>query len=339
MKEEQVIEPGATVGGYTLEVKVGNSHLGEIYLAYKAEDADKEDKDRVRIEILSGEVTSDEESVTRFLQEIELMSSLTHENLLSALEAGQDGETYFLVTAHEPGQSLEELIKQGAIEEKLVLSILISIAEVLKYTWDERKLLHRDLKPENIFITEEGKAKLTGFGIAKSSEGQSMGLTGVGFTIGTPEYMSPEQIRAAEDIDFRSDIYALGVLMYEALVGELPFVEEAPILLMQRHMDEVPVPVIDRIEGVSPGCSALVDRMLAKDREDRQQSWQELIDDANEVLTTGGQISKKAASRTAGQAGQGPLGGGGISPGAIFGIVVAIVIVIIIVILVVRGAG
>ena len=303
-KETQIpddlgIGPGVIIGnGYKLEDKIGESHLGDIYLALK------EDEGRlVRIEILSGSVTSDEESVTRFLQEIELLSSLKHDNLLPAIEAGQDNETYFLVTAHEAGMSLEERLRNGdPLDEKTAIKHLISIAEVLKYTWDERKLLHRDVKPQNIFITKDGKAKLTGFGIAKSSDGQSLGLTGVGFTIGTPEYMSPEQIRAAEDLDFRSDLYALGVVMYESLVGELPFVEEAPILLMQKHMDEIPVPVGERNSNISPACSAMVDKMLAKDCEDRHESWKSLIDEANEVLVSPDKVKKKSAPAAAAQA-------------------------------------
>ncbi len=326
--------PGTIIGsGYKLETKIGESHLGDIYLALK------EDEERlVRIEILAGSVASDEESVTRFLQEIELMSTLTHENLLSALEAGQDGETYFLVTAHEPGLSLEDtLARDSVVEEKKVLNYMITISEVLGYTWDERKLLHRDLKPQNIFITENDVAKLTGFGIAKSSEGQSLGLTGVGFTIGTPEYMSPEQIRASEDLDYRSDLYALGVVMYEALCGELPFIDDAPILLMQKHMDELPVPVREKNPDVSEGCSALIDKMLAKEPEDRHQSWQELMDDANDVINSEGKVGKKsgASSKAGGGTASNPFEAK--SPLAIGGIIAAVIFLIVIIVLVLKA--
>ncbi len=329
----KVIEPGITIGnGYKLDEKIGESHLGDIYLATK------DDGCMFRIEILSGSTTSDEESVTRFLQEVELMSQLQHENLLAAIEPGQDEDTYFLVSAHEPGMSLEDSIKsKNSIDEKSVLSYLISIAEVLKYTWDERKLLHRDLKPQNIYITEEGKAKLTGFGIAKSSEGQSMGLTGVGFTIGTPEYMSPEQIRADENLDFRSDLYGLGVVIYEALVGELPFVEDAPILLMQKHMDEVPESVKSRNPDVTDECSALVDKMLAKETEDRHQSWQELIDDAQAVLEGKAPTSKAVSSSSGTGGGDKPLSAFGKSPASVIGIIIAVIIVIVIVALLMKG--
>ena len=279
------IGPGVTIGdGYKLDNKIGESHLGDIYLATK-----ESDNRSVRIEILSGSVTSDEEAVTRFLNEIELLRSLKHKNLLPYIEAGQDNQTYFLVTANEPGMTLEErLRKEGAVDEKSALSYLVSVAEVLRYTWDDndRKLLHRDIKPQNIYITEDNKAKLTGFGIAKSSDGQSLGLTGVGFTIGTPEYMSPEQIKASENLDFKSDLYGLGVVMYEMLAGELPFIEDAPILLMQKHMDEIPVPLDEKTHQVSKPCSNLVDRMLEKNPDDRHQSWNELIEEAKAILNS-----------------------------------------------------
>jgi serine/threonine protein kinase len=268
------IGPGVMIKGtYRLEEKIGNSHLGEIYLGTR------DGGEPVTVEILAGSMTSDEETVTRFLQEVEILSSLRHPSLLAAIEAGQDTDTYFLVTAYEHGMvSLNEYLAQHkALEPAQALGFMESIAGALEYTWSEGKILHRDIKPQNIYITADGQARLGGFAIAKSSESQSMGLTGVGFTIGTPEYMSPEQIRTPDDLDFRSDLYSLGVVLYECLVGELPFVEQAPLLLMQKHMDEEPQPLIERTSRVSPQVSALVDRMLAKDRDDRYESWGALI--------------------------------------------------------------
>lgn len=335
---QKVIEPGAVIGnGYKLERKIGQSQAGDIYLASKGDGGQM-----FRVQVLSGSVGADDETVSRFLQEIDLMSTLKHENLLSAVEAGQDGSSYFLVMEHQPGMSLEEKIKEhGSVPEKDALAYMIGVAAALQYLWDQRKLLHRDLKPQNVFVTDSGKVKLTGFGIAKSSEGQSMGLTGVGFTIGTPEYMSPEQIRASEDLDFRSDMYALGVVLYEALVGQLPFVEEAPILLMQKHMDEIPVPVRDRNSAVSEGCSQLVDKMLAKERDERFESWQAFIDHAKKVIETGGVVagSKKAASKSSSAAdvGQKPLATSGNSPAVIIGVVVAVVVVIVVILLMMKG--
>lgn len=269
------IGPGVVIKDtYRLEKKIGDSHLGEIFLATR------DNGDVVTVEILSGAMTSDEETVTRFLQEVDILSSLRHPNLLAAIEAGQDNDTYFLVTAYEHGMvTLNEFLAQNRpLPEKQALSFIASIAEVLDYTWAERKILHRDIKPQNIFITTDGRARLGGFAIAKSSDEQTdMKLTGVGFTIGTPEYMSPEQIRSPDDLDFRSDLYSLGVVLYECLAGELPFYEQAPFELMLKHMNEEPQPLSERTSRVSKEASNLVDRMLAKDRDDRHESWGELI--------------------------------------------------------------
>jgi serine/threonine protein kinase len=287
------IGPGSVIGkGYKLGDKIGESSLGDLYLA-----TNEADGSQVRVEVLAGQEADDEEKVQRLLQEIELIASLQHPNITAALDAGQDDGAYYLVTAYEPGKTLEETLSGGAVAESAALGYVASIAEALKYAWQERKILHRDIKPSSIFITEDDSAKLIGFGIAKSSEGQSMGLTGVGFTIGTPEYMSPEQIRAEGDLDFRSDMYALGCVLYEAATGTLVFTADAPILLMHMHMDEEHEPASTRNGDVSANCSAVIDKMLAKDREDRYESWQDLIEDLN--LVAGGGAPVKAGGAAA----------------------------------------
>jgi serine/threonine-protein kinase len=273
--------PGVTIGnGYRLEQRIGESSLGEVYRAVQGPSGKQ-----FTVEILSGDTSRDQEKVTRLMQETDLVASFKHPNIVQAIEAGQDSETYFLVTAYEPGLPLNQYLKQqGALPCDEALGIVIDIAEALKYAWEEKKVLHRDIKPHNIVVTTAGHAKLTGFGIAKSKEGTSLGLTGVGFTIGTPEYMSPEQIRAAEDLDYRSDMYALGIVLYECVVGALPFQETAPILLLQKHMDEVPEPAINRNPNVTPACSSLIERLLEKDRENRPGSWAELLEELRAVL-------------------------------------------------------
>jgi serine/threonine protein kinase len=331
------VGPGVIIGShYRLDKKVGESHLGEIYIANR-------DSEPVTVEILSGAMTSDDETVSRFLQEVDILSSLKHPNLLGAVEAGQDAETYFLVTAFETGMVglNEALQKNGPLDENLALQYMINIAEVLQYTWNERKILHRDIKPQNIQVKPNGKAKLTGFAIAKSSEDkQSMGLTGVGFTIGTPEYMSPEQIKTPDDLDFRSDLYALGVVFYECLVGELPFADQAPILLMQKHMDEIPQPVISRTSRVSRRTSDLIDRMLAKERDQRFASWQALIDAMSSAL---GGVSAPATGSSpravpATNSSSGGKSSGGISPIVLgVGILLIFIIFILLIMLVRKG--
>jgi serine/threonine protein kinase len=314
------IGPGSVIGkGYKLGDKIGESSLGDLYLA-----TNEADGSQVRVEVLAGQEADDEEKVQRLLQEIELIASLQHANITAALDAGQDDGAYYLVTAYEPGKTLEETLSGGAVAESAALSYVASIAEALKYAWQERKILHRDIKPSSIFITADDSAKLIGFGIAKSSEGQSMGLTGVGFTIGTPEYMSPEQIRAEGDLDFRSDMYALGCVLYEAVTGSLVFTADAPILLMHMHMDEEHEPANVRNGDVSANCSAVVDKMLAKDRDDRYESWQDLIEDLNLVASGGAPAKASSAAAPASHPAieeSAPAGdsGGGAEPAAASG--------------------
>jgi eukaryotic-like serine/threonine-protein kinase len=326
------IAAGMTIGnGYKLERKLHDSSLGEQYLA-----TDKNNR-QVSVEVLSGETSKDQEKVSRLMQEIELVASLKHDNIVEAIEAGQDGEAYFLVTAFESGKNLDEILDAGPVEEKLALSYVAGIAKALQYAWESKKILHRDIKPANVFITDSGKAKLAGFGIAKSKEGQSLGLTGVGFTIGTAEYMSPEQIRAQEDLDFRADMYSLGILLYECLTGKLPFEDKAPIVLMQKHMDEIPVPANEVNDKVSEEASAVADKMLQKDRSDRQGSWAELIGELEGIISGAGIPVKAAPVQASGpmpppRPGQAAAAAEGKSKtGLIIGIGVVVVIIIVVV--------
>ncbi len=272
------LEPGKVIRNiYKIDSKLGESSLGEVYVASVVTDGRK-----VQLEVLDG---GDREDIERLSREIELLASLTHPNIVHVVDAGQDGNFFFLASDYEEGRTLEAILKDGPVDEASALGYTKGVAEALGYAWEQRKILHRDLKPGNIFITSNNVAKLMGFGIAKSSEGQSMGLTGVGFTIGTPAYMSPEQIKAAADLDFRSDIYALGCVLYEILTGGLPFQETAPILLMQKHMDEQPEPVNERNPSVSVECAMLIDKMLRKSRDERQQSWHELVAEIDAVAS------------------------------------------------------
>ena len=233
-----------------------------------------------------GLLGEDDETVERFLQEIDLISSLKHPNIVSPMDAGWDSQVYFLVTLDIPGKTLGKILEEGKIQEFDALCYVASLVNALEYVWKEKKIIHRDIKPQNIYVVNNKHTRLTGFGIAKSSELGPGELTGAGYTIGTPEYMSPEQIRAENDLDFRTDMYSLGCVLYEALTGVIPFSDTAPILIMSRHLDENHVPVIERNSEVSEESSSIVDRMLAKDRRHRYGSWSELLEQVNDVLAS-----------------------------------------------------
>ena len=288
--EVDAIEPGTIIGnGYEIDRKVGDGSMGEIFLAF-SEESDK----LVQIKVLPAHMTSDQEKVERFLQEIKITSTLSHPNLLSVIEAGEDNGRYYLVTEYEEGISYHDYIgRYGPLHERDALSFLAQIAEVLNYAWKEKKLLHREIKPENILIKEDSKeAKLTDFGVAKPMTDEALNLTGMGFTIGTPDYMSPEQVRGDEDLDARSDMYALGLVLYESLTKKKPFEADNVMALMNKQMVEAHEPISKVNSKVSKNCSDLIDKLLDKDRENRFESWDELIK-AMRNVADGGTFSTK----------------------------------------------
>jgi hypothetical protein len=272
---------GVTIGnGFVIEEKLGAGSMGDIYLARQASM-----NRQVLIKVLSGLDSADEETCARFNREVNLPATLQHPNLLSAIDAGEDNNVHYLVTEYAKGEDLESFLsRRGALDEKEALGLLTGVGEVLRYAWEEKKVLHRNVKPSNMLVTEAGKCLLSDLGIAKSLEEDSnVGLTGAGFTVGTPEYMSPEQVTGEEDLDFRSDMYSLGIVLYQAVTGSLPFTDASPILVMNLQMDAEPEPPRARNNQVSDPCSQLILRMLAKDKEKRFPSWQALIAECNAV--------------------------------------------------------
>ena len=269
-------------GIYKIERLLGNSSLGEVYVGSITTDGRQ-----VQLEIIDG---NEQETIDRLSREIELLASLDHPNIVRAFDAGQDQDSniFFLASEYEEGDTLRNMLNQGILGEGDAISCIVDICNGLDYAWESRKIIHRDVKPDNIFITNSGKAKLMGFGIAKSGEGQSMGLTGIGFTIGTPEYMSPEQIKAEGGLDFHTDMYSLGCVLYQTITGRLPFDETAPILLMQKHMDEDPVPANEVNPEISQGCTNAIAAMMAKDPEERPENWEILVNFLKEVKAGGG---------------------------------------------------
>ena len=283
-KTEDVIEPGTIVGnGFEVDAKIAEGSMGDIYTAYR------EDDDLfVQVKVLPAHLTDDAERFQRFLREIELTASLKHPNLLSVVEYGNEfNGRHYIVTEYEKSITLESYIGRYApLPEEEAVSLIKQIGEVLAYGWNEKKVLHRDIKPKNILVNEQTKtAKLTDFGIAKSMDSQDdANLTGVGYTVGTPEYMSPEQVRAEEDLDFRSDLYALGLVLYEALTGQKAFDDKNPMMVMQKQLNEAPKEITSLNSAASSSAVALCNKMLSKDRNDRHDSWSSLFEQMDTVV-------------------------------------------------------
>src|SRR5512132_3537224 len=212
---------GVRLGPYEILAPLGAGGMGEVYRA-----RDTRLEREVAVKVLPAAAREDREARERFRREALALSRLNHPNIEMVLDLGEDAGTDYLVLELVPGESLAQRVSRGRVPEREAAEIGAQVAEALAEA-HERGVMHRDLKPANVMLTPKGRAKVLDFGLAKfsqqpSDETQTMGLTRVGTTTGTPAYMAPEQL-LGEAIDPRADLYALGVVLYELTTGQRPF--------------------------------------------------------------------------------------------------------------------
>lgn len=264
-------------GQFRIVEKIGKGGMGAVYRA------EQPDMNRyVAIKILHSRYLSRSDLVSRFRREARAMSQLSHPNTARVFLYGQldDGACYF-VMEHLVGQNLAQIVRaEGAMAPERAIRIMVQVCGALEEA-HQAGIVHRDLKPENIFVTTQGGIrdfpKVLDFGLAKVTERQmrpgSMVLTQQGMVFGTPEFMSPEQANG-KTLNARSDIYSLGVILYELLTGKLPFDAKQPIEYIQLHVNATPISFAERCPGVSypVGLEDVVMKALAKDPEERYAS-------------------------------------------------------------------
>jgi len=225
--------------------------------------------------VLREQYAADAEFVRRFYQEAESAARLSHPNIVNTYDVGREGDTYFIVMELVDGPSLAEIIAaDGKLPEPVAIDYAAQIASGLAYA-HRVGLLHRDIKPANILVTKDDVVKLSDFGIARAVSQQTMTLTKPGLVMGSVYYMPPEQALAG-DLHEASDLYSLGIVLYQMLTATLPYTGESPVTVALKHVHD-PVPAIDpRQAGVSPALAAIVNRLLQKKPENRFVSASEL---------------------------------------------------------------
>ncbi|MEO7507892.1 MAG: protein kinase [Pyrinomonadaceae bacterium] len=282
------------LGHYRLLRPLGAGGMGEVYLA-----TDVRLKRQVAIKILPAHLTADESLVERFLREAMTASALNHPNILTIYDLGNQGEIRYIASEFVEGLTLRDRMKQGPVEIDEMVRIVLQVAQALGAAHGAG-IVHRDIKPENIMIRTDGYVKVLDFGIAKLSEADGFGSsdtwrkgsTAPGSIIGTVQYMSPEQARGLT-VDGRSDLFSLGVLIYELITGTTPFAAATIGDTLANILRAEPKPIADSVANVPKVLAAIVDRALRKDRENRYGTAAELLADLRAVTGTDTPLSPR----------------------------------------------
>jgi serine/threonine protein kinase/Tfp pilus assembly protein PilF len=263
---------GSTFAGrYQIIEELGHGGMGRVYRAL-----DLKLNEEVALKLVKPEVALDKATLERFHNELRLARKVSHRNIGRMYELLEDGGYHFITMEYVPGQDLRGLIKQtGVLTTRKAVAIAKQVCEGLSEA-HRLGIIHRDLKPSNIIIDREGNAKIMDFGIARTIRGK--GLTGEGIIIGTPEYMSPEQVEGKE-ADQRSDIYSLGIILYEMVTGRVPFEGDTPFTVGIKHKSEIPQNPRELNSQIPEDLCRLILHCLEKDKEKRYQTADDLRTD------------------------------------------------------------
>ena len=255
-------------GRYELEKLVGSGGMSNVFRAH-----DRLLERTVALKILHEQYTRDDDYVERFRREARAVAQLAHPNIVTVIDRGEQEGRQFIVFEYIDGENLKELSNRGPLEAREAIRLTLQVARALSFA-HERGLVHRDVKPQNVLLNEDGQAKVTDFGIARSLDVH--GVTQTGTVLGTSDYIAPEQARG-QKVDPKTDIYSLGVVLYELLSGEVPFSGDNFVAVAMRHVNE-PAP---SVSDLRPDCPVRLDlaiqRAMSKAPEDRFESMGDFV--------------------------------------------------------------
>lgn len=265
------------LGNFIIESKLGRGGMGAVFLA-----KEKNSGEMVAIKILPPISAGDEVYRDRFLREARVALKLKHPNIIQGRKLGNMKDIHYYVMDYIDGEALADMLEdEEPMDPAFALKVTLQVARALQYA-AEFEIVHRDIKPENIIITPDGTVKLIDLGLAKPV-GPESSVTASGITLGTPHYISPEQIRG-EEADFRSDIYSLGITLFEMLAGVPPFDGNSAGVVISKQLNE-PMPSVSRVNPEIPrNVEKIVDLMTRKDRYERYQDVSVLITDLEKAF-------------------------------------------------------
>ena len=254
---------GQKLGSFLIEAEIGSGAMGVVYRGVR-----DGGKTRVAaVKVIGVEQMAKGKAFERFVREAEILEQFRHPNIVRYLARGKSGKTFYYAMEFIQGRTLDKLIEEkGHLPWDEVARIGVQICDALHYA-HEHSVVHRDLKPSNLMVTEDREVKLTDFGIAKDLDATA--LTATGRTMGTAAYMAPEQIRGTPEISHKTDLYALGIVFYQMLTGELPFQGTSAVVLMHCHMNEAPPRSSAKVQVIPVALDDLIHKLMAKSPTDR----------------------------------------------------------------------
>ena len=285
------IQTGNVIEDHMVQEMIGQGAMGQVFLA-----SHLLMNRQVAIKTISPKVRQDNDSVEQFIQELQMGARLSHPNIVTVYTAGYVDGVYYISMQFIDGFDMNERVDQsGPLAENEALAVVAKVADAMSYAWNEFNMIHRDIKPENIRVSTRGDVMIMDFGLAKMRQDDDSNEEGL--VIGTPDFMSPEQAQGRTDLDFRADIYGLGVVLIYLLTGKRPFIADNPFDVVAMHINR-PMPKLKMLNpeiSVSEATQKMISTMVAKDRDDRYTSWEEVAETVDTIIAGQQKKPKKKA--------------------------------------------